>query len=244
MERKSFQIPFFIICFLILLFSFYPQKENSQLKEKIKIFETYEESIIIKDIDLEIQENCLLNFNEIYQYPQLPTGCEITSLAMVLNYYGQNIDKIQLLNYMPMGVYGEDSFYNTFIGSPYSSHGFGCYVQALIQTLKNYSNQYNYLNLTGSTLRELQPYIAKGYPIIVWATIDMMNGYQSQSWQVNGETITWITNEHCLVLIGYDNQRNVFITADPLRGLIQYDSSLLESRYNLLGNQALLIERR
>lgn len=42
------------------------------------------------------------DFPEIMQMPELPTGCEITALTMVLNYYGFDVDKVTLATeYLP-----------------------------------------------------------------------------------------------------------------------------------------------
>ena len=44
----------------------------------------------------------LTDFDIIEQYPELPTGCEITALTMVLNYYGYQVNKVTMaLDYMP-----------------------------------------------------------------------------------------------------------------------------------------------
>ena len=44
----------------------------------------------------------LTDFEIMEQYPELPTGCEITAMTMVLNYYGYNVDKVTMaLDYMP-----------------------------------------------------------------------------------------------------------------------------------------------
>ena len=38
-------------------------------------------------------------FRPIIQYPDLPTGCETTSLTMVLNYLGYPVDKLDLADH-------------------------------------------------------------------------------------------------------------------------------------------------
>ena len=71
--------------------------------------------------------------------PELPTGCEITSLTMTLNYYGYSADKMAMaLEYLPTvgwtntyygdneTLYGND-IYNYFIGNPQSeTDGLSC----------------------------------------------------------------------------------------------------------------------
>ncbi|NLY78771.1 MAG: hypothetical protein GX072_02350, partial [Lysinibacillus sp.] len=37
----------------------------------------------------------------VLQNPELPNGCEITSLTAILNYYGINVDKMTLSDRMP-----------------------------------------------------------------------------------------------------------------------------------------------
>ncbi|MBM6773928.1 C39 family peptidase, partial [Ligilactobacillus agilis] len=55
----------------------------------------------------------------IAQRPELPTGCEITAVTMMLRYAGVNVSKTQLADEMPRSSnpdYG-------FIGNPYSIYG-------------------------------------------------------------------------------------------------------------------------
>lgn len=69
------------------------------------------------------------NFETILQSPELPTGCEITALTMVLNHYGFAADKVEMARqYLPTQpytlFYGEDGrLYGSdlkhyFIGDP------------------------------------------------------------------------------------------------------------------------------
>lgn len=64
------------------------------------------------------------SFEIIYQEPELPTGCEVTALAMILNYYDFDVDKVTLATeYLPCII--TDDYYgldmdNYFIGDPTS----------------------------------------------------------------------------------------------------------------------------
>ena len=68
----------------------------------------------------------------------------------------------------------------------------------------------------------------------------MVDTYHSTSWNIKGNNVPWLANEHCLVLIGYDSS-NYYI-ADPLKdGITSYERSLVETRYNQMGKQAVVI---
>ena len=65
----------------------------------------------------------------ILQNPELPVGCEITALTILLNYYGFNAEKTDMAkNYLPTswgnpktvdGKLYKDSFYDYFIGDAF-----------------------------------------------------------------------------------------------------------------------------
>ena len=66
-----------------------------------------------------IQSNLKNTLNPICQYPELPTGCEVTALATVLQYYGFNADKCDLAdNYLDKGPVGTVDFHTAFPGDP------------------------------------------------------------------------------------------------------------------------------
>ena len=51
--------------------------------------------------------NVSLDVNVIYQFPDMPSGCEVTSLTMVLNYMGINVTNKYLAdNYLDSSTYG------------------------------------------------------------------------------------------------------------------------------------------
>ena len=53
-----------------------------------------------------------LNVEQLLQNPELPSGCEVTSLTVALNYLGYDIDKITMCDtYLDMGAIGETNPY-------------------------------------------------------------------------------------------------------------------------------------
>jgi len=211
------------------------QKESN---EEIK---TYQQEKEIEQLSVN-----KLNVTPVLQLPELPTGCEITSLATVLNYYGYDISKTQLADeYLDCGKVGQTDPDEKFIGSPYDEHSYGCYSNVIADAARDFSimNNCNFkiYNLNGLSLDELYEYIEDGSPVIVWATIDLKETYRNITWDVDGKEIAWRANEHCMVLIGYDKDNDTCIVSDPLKGITEYPKELFNQRYEELGKQAVIL---
>lgn len=203
--------------------------ENDQKEKQIKQISTYK-----------------LDVTPVLQLPELPTGCEITSLATVLNYYGYDISKTQLADeYLDCGKIGQTDPDEKFIGSPYDEHSCGCYSNVIADAARDFNTKNNcnfkIYNLNGLSLDELYEYIENGSPVIVWATIDLMETYRNITWDIDGKEIAWRANEHCMVLIGYDKDNDTCIVSDPLKGIMEYPKELFNQRYEELGKQAVIL---
>ena len=93
----------------------------------------------------------VLDVKNIQQKPELPKGSEISATTMLLNYYGINVNKMELVNYLeteelPKNSKGPDPW-AVFVGNPKLTTGYGCYSPVIKFTLINYfmSNQKNLL---------------------------------------------------------------------------------------------------
>lgn len=187
-------------------------------------------------------------FTALSQYPELPNGCEITSLAAVLNYYEFGVDKTTLSDvYLPKAPVGQADFYQEFVGNPRDDDAYGCYSPVIVATANSYlpsvGSSMSARDLTGSSPEGLYALIDEGRPVIVWATRYMEPGHYSVTWNVGGQSLTWYTPEHCLVLVGYDEDNGAVQLADPMVGdIVDYDMDVFEQRYAELKNQAVVIE--
>ena len=186
------------------------------------------------------------NITPISQYPSLPTGCEITALATVLNYYGYDVSKETLADdYLEKGNAWETDFREKFAGDPRSQYSYGCYASVIEKAANKYLAEKNSplsaIELKGYSFDELFKFTDRGIPVIIWTTIDLAQGYYTATWEcTNGNTVTWYANEHCMVLVGRNG--NTVYTADPTRGNIaSYDKTLFEKRYKELFSQAVVI---
>ena len=201
-----------------------------------------------------------IDVKHITQYKDMPTGCEIVSARMVLEYYGKNITYEHMLSRIPRAnlkvtkdgkLYGKTP-YQAFLGDPTKNSGFGCYPPVIMEMVANY----NYNDLYAESTCNLPlDFIAKTYlpqdiPVLVWATIGMDDSYLTDSWYVEGadgkpskQKYTWRAAEHCLVLVGYDEKYYYF--SDPLsyQDVTYYEKSLVEKRYKEVGYNSMIIRK-
>ena len=194
---------------------------------------------------------------------EFKAGCETYACTMLLQTLGFDIDERTFMeNYLDIHwvYYGEDGLrygpdmYSAQAGDIYT--GWGVYSPAMAKYINHYLSDAGSAKrataLEGVKLPELcERYVSKGIPVMVWATTYMMEPYEKDSWIVNyvdenakteiGDTFTWLQNEHCLVLIGYDEENYYF--ADSCAGKVaEYDRETTELRYSQLFEQAIVVE--
>lgn len=185
----------------------------------------------------------------ILQLPELPTGCEITSLAMALRFYGFNIDKTVLADYfLEKSEYRTSDFNSTFVGDPRSYNAYGCYSPVIVKCARRFldgtKRHFDVNDLTGCDFEECLGYLNMGYPVIVWVTMGMAEPVENSAvWmnRDNGEIVRWVGNEHCVLLTGYDSHGHIAICCDPMKGRIGYDSRIFKQRFEQMGCQAIAI---
>lgn len=165
----------------------------------------------------------------INQFPELPTGCEITSLAQVLTYLGYNVDKVELAkNYLPMSnVKTAGCFINYFLGEPWSYRGSGCFAPAITTAAnKFFADNGSTLSayvISYSSVDALFKELSMGHPVIVWTSYN----YETPEVTYNevdlghGNYFSWPTNEHCVVLSGYNLETRTVTLADPTYGIVE-----------------------
>ncbi|HBQ63892.1 MAG TPA: hypothetical protein DD727_03010 [Clostridiales bacterium] len=203
--------------------------------------------------------NVRLKVPFVSQWPELPTGCEITAAAMLLQYYGLPADKYDMAwNYLDINSYfyydefgvlfGPDPN-DYFIGDPETFGGYGCFAPVIVRSMNRYLQDRNSsltaYNMTGCLFSDLIGWLEKGMPVLVWASGYMTDLFISDSWMLpSGERFTWPGNEHCLVLTGYDENGLWF--NDPLMdqeayGILQYSAEAFATYWQFLGRQTILI---
>lgn len=199
-------------------------------------------------------EHRIPDYPALLSNPELPTGCEVTSLASALNYLGFKISKTALADqYLPCdrtwdwsdGELTAADPAHAFVGSPYDASSYGCYAPVIAETANAYLRgrkaKLTAHDLTGIGAAGLYRQVDRNRPVIVWATIGMKEPYVSIAWRTNtdGRRFGWLCKEHCLVLIGHSAGTVTF--EDPLNGITSYDRALFETRFEQMGKMAVVI---
>ena len=199
------------------------------------------------------------NFPIVYQMPQLPTGCEITALTMVLQYYGLEADKEKMAaGYLPTSpstnrytgsdgrVYGID-LDAYFVGNPFDEDsGMICGPAAIVTAANGYltdqGSPLRAADYTGTQPEELYALVEQNIPVVVWVTIGMTPRQPARSgWYTeSGKYVDWTNNDHCAVLVGYTDT-SVWV-ADPLAGLAEYDREAFEEVFASRSNRCVVLQ--
>lgn len=197
-----------------------------------------------------------INVPYIDQSVKYPTGCESVSTVMLLQYLGYDITVDEFIEkYLERkdfterdGVlYGPDPN-EYFCGSPYDKDSFGCYAPVICKALeKALGSDYEVINETGADMeRLLQEYVDKGMPVVFWACINMREPITGPEWKLpeSHETFTWISNEHCMLLVGYDEEGYYFNDPYDDHGVVRYEKGLTEDRHKAQYEMAVAVKKR
>ncbi|TNJ67148.1 hypothetical protein FE784_06280 [Paenibacillus hemerocallicola] len=192
--------------------------------------------------------SAMIDAPAVKQLPELPPGCEIVSLTMLLNFYGVNKSKMELVDEMvkdPTPAKWQKGAI-VYWGNPYSgyvgdvtgkSRGFGIYHTGLFPTLQ--ANVPTAVDLTGSEFDAIERQIADGKPVIVWTTIDFAIPKKWVTWDTPIGPIETTFMEHAVLLVGYDEQ-HVYVN-DPLSGKKAHklNKEQFLATWDAMGKQAL-----
>ena len=202
-------------------------------------------------VHADIGASAYIEVSPVMQTPELPTGCEVTSLTMLLNYIGFDVDKLTLADeYLPKGEYRKTDFSKVFVGDPRSRNAYGCTASVIAETAEKFLNDYDtenkwqVMDITGNSPEMLYSAVKNGNPVVVWGSINMdeiIEDYITWTDEETGNTISWVGGEHCLLLTGYDMKESLVYVNDPLRGQVSYDMRTFEKRFEELDRNAVII---
>ncbi|RSD27889.1 hypothetical protein EJA10_08705 [Mesobacillus subterraneus] len=187
--------------------------------------------LVIEDYKAEIipiKDHVLLDAPVIWQMPELPRGCEVTSLAMMLQYKGLEADKLKLAEEVKKNpaefrlndgkiYFGDPN--EGFVGNmyTYTQPGLGVYHKPIAELAEKYLPG-KIKDLTGAEFQELKIHLSDSRP--VWVIINTeyrwLDDSFFQTWYTPNGAVKVTTKEHSVLITGYDKGFVYF--NDPLTG--------------------------
>ncbi|WP_144462966.1 C39 family peptidase [Siminovitchia fortis] len=245
-SSKAFVAFFIAVCtFILVLFNTIDEADNQKATASQEIQQN-------NDIQLvEIKDKVLLDFPVIEQLPELPRGCEVTSLAMLLESAGTKVDKMTLAKEVkrdpaPYAVKNGKVYFGNphrgFVGDMYdfSKPGLGVYHEPIMELGEKYLPG-RLVNLTGESFEELKIPLSDGRP--VWVIInaeyrELPDSY-FETWETDSGPVKITKKEHSVLITGYD-QKNIYFN-DPLTGKKNKKAPIgdFEKSWVQMGSQAL-----
>lgn len=218
---------------------------NNDLKELKQKNSLLEQQLILKKTNPS-NEYIIERKITYNQFPEYPTGCESAALHILLKYHNIEITLEQIINDLKKGelpyivsgkMYGGNPELE-FIGDPKNDYSYGVYNEPLKEIALKYKD--GIISKIGMEFEDVLNIVKENRPVLVWVTINLIEPHISQTWiyRPTGETIKWISGEHAVVVIGYNDKE--VIASDPYTGTIRYfDKETFEERYNFLGKRVL-----
>lgn len=194
----------------------------------------------------------------VMQNPELPHGCEITSLTAVFNYYGMNVTKLEMADtYLPKQkidtIDGQRFGPNpnqAFAGNPRDKAN-GMYVfaapivKAAEVAIADKQADLRVTNMSKASQDEILQLVREGIPVVTWVTLDLSEPKtkSTKGWIYKGETTPRdaYMNLHAVVLTGHLGDKVVVM--DPLKGYVTYNVDHFFKSYKELGEQAVAVHK-
>lgn len=198
---------------------------------------------ILSMSDDELPDKASVDVEELYQMPELPTGCEAVALTIAMNAFGCGLSKTEIASdYLVMG----DDMVTSYVGDPFSYGGAGIFPPGLVRTAERCIDAKGFslcaFDVSDTQTKDLYKLIASGSPVVVWVTYymnDPVMDYDGQEY--GGRLYRWYINEHCACLYAYDRSKGTVWISDPLWGKVEIDVDEFEYVYDTIGRFALTL---
>lgn len=181
------------------------------------------------------------------QMPDLPNGCEVTSLSMLMNYYGIKVNKNELAeNIQHVDFFTDGGKYRGNPNQGFVGHmsianaGWCVYNGPLYNVARKYTTHIE--NITGSDFLSLLKLVSNGHPVLIITTTTFNRVNDMQTWDTNTGKVNVTPSSHACVITGYSKPKKVVYVNDPYGYKNQpVNWKNLQASYNQQGRQALYI---
>lgn len=235
---KFFKTVFFLLV-LFAVFTFWDDAKDGHVAMAVSSIKNWIHSPVVKTSGfleehfdfpiIKIKDQVLLDIPAVSQFPELPRGCEVSSLSMMLNYAGVKTTKLDLAekvkkDHTPQKIANGQIFFGNpndgFVGNMYDfkEAGFGVYHKPIAELAEAYLPG-KIKDLTDSDFDELKTQLSDGRPVwvITNTSFQKLDDSLFQTWDTPSGKVKITYKEHSVLLTGYDQQYIYF--NDPLTGV-------------------------
>lgn len=245
-----FTSTFVMLTIIVLIIVFYHIESFSILDDQSSIIVTSNDNNLNEQTNVELPSSNLIDVNVIAQNPELPRGCEVTSLTMLLQHAGVTVDKLTLAKEIKKDdsifqivegriYYGNPDY--GYVGSMYSlsKPGLGVYHEPIYELLYRYLSD-QAIDLTGKNFEDVLAFLGNDIPVWVITNTKYKELETSsfQTWYTSYGTIQITYSMHSVLLTGYDKEYIYF--NDPLTNTKNKKVALedFEIAWKQMGRQA------
>ncbi|WP_408868960.1 C39 family peptidase [Brochothrix campestris] len=180
--------------------------------------------------------------------PRLFNGCEVTSLAMLLNYEGVTVTKNELAQRIPTVPLTYDNGqkgnpHEGFVGSVSGdTPGIGVYHEPIATLAKQYVASDRVRDISGESFEKVLAAVLEGYPVWIITTSSFTPVTSMQEWQTPTETLEMTYDMHSVVITGFD-QTHIYINNPYGEKKQQLKRSDFIAAWKQMGQQAVYISK-
>lgn len=213
----------------------------------------YEEVLFeSKSLKTEVQ---LDNIAIIPQRPELPRGCEVTSLSILLKYYEEKSpDKMELADGLKKSVVDMEvidgfvhfsNMHEEFAGSMDNTEkdGLGVYIEPITELADRYTNN-QAINVTGISFKQMLTFVSMHRPVLVIIPnrYEAVPDYSIEVWKTPSGYMEVTYQEHSVVVMGFDETYVYY--SDPSKGIIDKKTkTAFEAAWKSMGSQAMMVQK-
>lgn len=179
--------------------------------------------------------------------PSLFNGCEITSLAMMLNYADSQVTKNELAEAIPKVDYLDaDGHYGNpnegFVGDIYGIDiGYSVYHKPIYELAKQYATDKQVVDLTGEKFSQILQQLTAGNPVWVITTVPMSATKDMETWQTANGTVDISWNVHSVLITGF-SPSSVYVNDPYGEKNKEVDRDDFEAAWTQMGSQAIVVQ--
>lgn len=182
------------------------------------------------------------------QYPELPNGCEVTSLTMLLRYYNIKVTKLDLSEKINHVASFTDN--GQYRGNPHvgfvgymslANAGWCVYNEPLTQVAGKYTSRIQ--NFTGHDFIQVMKLVSDGHPVLIITTTNFDRVKDMQTWSTKQGIVHVTPSSHACVITGFNKKKRQIYVNDPFghkNKKVAWNG--LERSYNQQGKQALFLK--